>query len=67
MHVSESSIEVYILMVFEVHNYLYSALLVWMATRSKEFMEFDVDWDERTLSEGRYGTVLSSTMYPKLQ
>ena len=36
-----------------------------MATRSKEFMEFDVDWDERTLSEGRYGTIQYSTMCTK--
>ena len=46
-----------------VHKLWYSALLAQMATKSKEFLEFDSNWGERRLNGGRYDTIHFSTMY----
>ena len=38
-----------------------------MASKSKGFIDFDVDWGETIPNEGRYGTIHFSTMFRRLQ
>ena len=53
--------------VLKIKNIFYSNLLVYMASRSKGFIDVDADWGETRPNERRYGLNYFSTMYSTQQ